>query len=218
VAGAIRGALDALIADLVKREYTREDGATLRIRQIFVDSGDFTDVVYQCCRESPHAGMIVPTKGMGIKCDRAPISEWKKHEGQTIGEQWMLGKVENRRAVRLLTFDTNFWKTRLFQGLTTAAGDRGCITLFGERRARGVDHSMLIAHLLAETRDKTFGRGRTVYVYKLRPEKPDNHLLDCFVGNLVNASALGCRVIGKPIAGRPKKPPRPRQPVAPLNF
>jgi hypothetical protein len=213
ITGAIRSALDALIDDLAKREFVREDGAAFRIQKILIDSGNWADVVYQCCRESPHAALLIPSKGMGIKSDRAPISEWKRHEGQIIGEDWMLGRVENKRAVRLLTYDTNTWKTRLYRGLATAAGDRGCITLPGEKQ-RPPDHSMLAAHLTSETRDKTFGRGRTVFVYKLRPEKPDNHLLDVFVGNLVAASLLGCRVVGNPI---PKPKPRTRPRVAPLN-
>lgn len=213
ITGAIRSALDALIDELVKREFVREDGAPFRIQKILIDSGNWADVVYQCCRESPHAALLVPSKGMGIKCDRAPISEWKRHEGQIIGEDWMLGRVENKRSVRLLTYDTNVWKTRLYRGLATAAGDRGCITLPGEKQ-HPPDHSMLSAHLTSETRDKTFGRGRTVFVYKLRPEKPDNHLLDVFVGNLVAASLLGCRVVGNPV---PKPKPRTRPRVAPLN-
>lgn len=205
VEGAIRGALDRLIATLATREFLREDGAPLRISRLLVDAGNWAELIYQACRESPHAGIVLPSKGMGIKADRAPISEWKRHPGQTIGEEWMLGRVENRRAVRLLTYDTNFWKSRLFAALNTAHGDPGSLTLFGKP---GQDHQLLAAHLAAETRDKTEGRGRTVYVYKLKPEKPDNHWLDCLVGCLVGASQLGCR----PAALLPKHPPAKRKP------
>jgi hypothetical protein len=215
VPGAIRGALDKLIAQLVAQEFKQEGGGTFRIQKILIDSGNWADVVYQCCRESPHAALLLPSKGMGIKCDRAPISEWKRHPGQLVGEEWMLGRVENKRAVRLLTFDTNFWKSRVYQGLATAASDRGCLSIYGEHKAPP-DHSMLAAHLTSETRDKTFGRGRTVYVYKLRPEKPDNHQLDVLVGNAVCASLLGCRLIGPSAIGRPK-PTRERPRVEPLK-
>jgi hypothetical protein len=102
--------------------------------KILIDSGNWADVVYQCCRESVHSALLLPSKGMGIKSDRAPISEWKRHEGQLVGEEWMLGRVENKRAVRLLTYDTNFWKTRLFTALNTAIGDRGCLSLLGFKR------------------------------------------------------------------------------------
>lgn len=208
VTGAIRGALDALIEQLMGTEYEREDGATYRIERLLVDSGDWSDVVYACCRESAHASALLPSKGMGITADKVRISEWKRHEGRIIGEEWQLGAVENKRAVRLLTYDTNFWKRRLDLGISTVAGDRGCISVFGEKR-KPPDHSMLARHCLGETREKTTGRGRTVYVYKLRPEKPDNHLFDVWVGNLVCASLLGCRLVGKPLI-REKKPPRDR--------
>lgn len=216
VEGAIRGALDALIAELTAREYAREDGAAHRIERIFVDSGDWSEVVYQCCRESQHAAVLLPTKGKGITADKARISEWRRKEGQIIGEEWMLGKVENRRAVRLLTFDTNYWKTKMHAGLATAAGDRGCFTLYGQRGSKAPGHDMIGAHLAAETRKKTEGGGRTVFVYTLRPEKPDNHLLDCVAGNFVAASERGCRLIGKPQTEKPKPPP-PRTRVSYLN-
>jgi hypothetical protein len=217
VPGAIRGALDRLIELLVKCEFEREDGAKLRIGKILIDSGNWADVVYQCCRESPHAALLVPSKGKGVTSDRAPISEWKRHEGQIVGEEWMLGRVENKRATRLLTFDTHFWKTRFHTGLTTAVGDRGAFTLFGSRdRLKMPDHSMIAQHVVAETRKKTEGGGRVVYVYALKPEKPDNHLLDCLVGCHVAASLLGCRLVGKPVI--PTKPkPRARPRVSPLK-
>jgi hypothetical protein len=210
VPGAIRAALDQLLKHLLTREFTREDGLVMKIGKVLIDSGNWADVVYQACRESPYGATVLPSKGMGIKADRAPISEWRRQEGQVLGEEWMLSRVENKRAVRLLTYDTNFWKTRLYTALNTAAGDRGCLSVF-----KG-GHDMLAAHLTSETRDKTFGRGRTVYVYKLRPEKPDNHLLDCLVGNQPAASLLGCRLIGNPVIPKPAKPvTRPR--VSPLT-
>ena len=226
IPGAIRGALDRLIEQLVKTEYEQEGGAMLRISKILIDSGNWADVIYQCCRESPHAALLVPSKGKGITSDRAPISEWKRHEGQIVGEEWMLGRVENKRATRLLTYDTHFWKTRLHTGLSTAVGDRGAFTLYGPRgqgpgarsqSSQFVDHSMIAAHITAETRKKTEGGGRVVYVYALKPEKPDNHLLDCVVGNHVAASLLGCRLIGTPLVGQSKPKPRARQRVSALS-
>lgn len=217
VPGAIRGALDQLVADLAKREFSREDGLKMRVSKILIDSGNWADVIYQCVRESPHAAILVASKGKGVTSDRAPISEWKRHEGQVVGEEWMLGRVENKRATRLLTFDTHFWKTRLHTGLATAVGDRGAFTLYGSReRLAAPDHSMIAAHLAAETRKKTEGGGRVVFVYALKPEKPDNHLLDCLVGNCVAASLLGCRLIGQPVIPKPK-PPRQRPRVSPLQ-
>lgn len=210
--GAIRGGLDALIDELAKREYKREDDAILKVSRIFVDSGDSTKVVYGCYRESSHKALLRPTKGMGITSDKVPISEWKKKDGQLIGEEWMWGKPNNS-TVQVLSFDTNYWKTQVHRGLSTVAGDRGCFTLFGKN---GTDHQMIANHLTAEGRTKTFGRGRPVFVWKERPDQPDNHFFDCIVGNHVAASQLGCRLIGQPRTNQQPKP-RPRPRVSPLK-
>jgi hypothetical protein len=41
---------------------------------------------------------------------------------------------------------------------------------------------------------RTAGRGREVNEWKLRPDRPDNHLLDCLVGCCVAASMLGVQL------------------------
>jgi len=67
-------------------------------------------------------------------------------------------------------------------------GDRGCLSLFGDKP----DLRRLFAeHVTAEYRVKTEGRGRTVDEWKMRPERSDNHWLDCLVGCAVAASMQG---------------------------
>jgi hypothetical protein len=51
-------------------------------------------------------------------------------------------------------------------------------------------------HLTAEYRVKTEGRGRKVDEWKLRPQRSDNHWLDCLVGCAVAASIQGCVLFG----------------------
>jgi len=43
-------------------------------------------------------------------------------------------------------------------------------------------HRIIAAHLTAEYRVRTEGRGRQVHEWKLPPAQPDNHWLDCVVG------------------------------------
>ena len=64
---------------------------------------------------------------------------------------------------------------------------------------------MLAEQLTAEYRVKTEGRGRTVDEWKIRPEGPDNHWLDCLVGAAVAASIEGATLFGtevKPVVKR----------------
>jgi hypothetical protein len=67
-------------------------------------------------------------------------------------------------------------------------GDRGCLSLFGDAAEQ---HRMFAEHLTSEYRIKTEGRGRTVDEWKIRPERADNHWLDCLVGSAVAASIQG---------------------------
>lgn len=87
-----------------------------------------------------------------------------------------------------MLFDTNYWKSFVQARLKVAIGDRGCLSLFGDRPET---HRLFSEHLTAEYRVKTEGRGRTVDEWKIRPERSDNHWLDCLVGCTVGASMLG---------------------------
>ena len=81
-------------------------------------------------------------------------------------------------------------------------GDRGCLSLFGTKPEH---HRLFAEHLTAEYRVKTEGRGRTVDEWKIRPEQPDNHWLDCLVGCAVAGSIQGVMLFGteaKPVAKR----------------
>jgi hypothetical protein len=57
-------------------------------------------------------------------------------------------------------------------------------------------HRLLADHLTAEYRVRTEGRGRSVDEWKMRPERADNHGLDCLVGSAVAASMLGAELLG----------------------
>jgi hypothetical protein len=72
--------------------------------------------------------------------------------------------------------------------LAVPMGERGCLLFWGDNPQQ---HRLLADHLTAEYRIRTEGRGRTVDERKLRPERPDNHWLDCLVGAAVAASVEG---------------------------
>jgi hypothetical protein len=96
--------------------------------------------------------------------------------------------VQGKRAVRHVVYDTNYWKSFIYARLAVALGDRGCLSLFGDRPEQ---HRLFAEHLTAEYRVKTEGRGRTVDEWKMRPERGDNHWFDGLVGCAVAASLQG---------------------------
>lgn len=191
--GQIYGALDELISEQLEREFRREDGAALRIERVLIDAnwGMSTDIVYQFCRKKGNGGVVIPAHGRYIGAASKPMTEYKRHPGERLGFNWMMPNVTGKRAIRHVIYDSNFWKSFIHSRLTVAMGDKGCLTLFGRSPVR---HQLLAEHLTAEYRVRTEGRGRTVDEWKLRPERGDNHWLDCISGCAVAASMLGSQL------------------------
>jgi len=188
--GAIYAGLETLTKDHLGREWRRDDGAMLRIERCLIDAnwGSSTDVVYQFCRQSSFAGVVLPSHGRFVGASSQPFSEYKRRPGDRIGLNWRMPNVQGKRAVRHTIYDTNYWKSFVHARLAVTMGDRGCLSLFGDKPEQ---HRLFAEHLTAEYRVKTEGRGRTVDEWKQRPERGDNHWFDCLVGCAVAASIQG---------------------------
>ncbi len=193
--GAIYAGLQALTELQIAREWHREDGASLRIERCLIDAnwGTSTDVVYQFCRQSPHAALLLPSHGRFVGASSLPFADYKRRPGDRVGLNWRIPGVMGKRAVRHVSFDTNFWKSFVFARLAVAMADKGSLALFGQKPEA---HRLFAEHLVAEYRVRTEGRGRTVDEWKPRPGQPDNHWLDGIVGCAVAASVLGVRLLG----------------------
>ena len=188
--GALYAALSALTDECLGREWEREDGAVLKIERALVDAnwGQSTDVVYQFCRQSSHAGVILPSHGRYVGASSKPMTEYRKQQGDRLGFNWMIPNVAGKRAIRHVIYDTNYWKSFIHARLAVPVDDKGALTLYG--RIPGA-HQLFAEHLTAEYRVKTQGRGRTVDEWKLKPQSHDNHFLDCVAGCAVCGSMLG---------------------------
>lgn len=193
--GSIYAGLEQLTQSLIAREWCRDDGAQLRIERCLIDAnwGNSTDVIYQFCRQSAHAGIVMPSHGRFVGASSQPFSEYKRRPGDRVGHNWRIPNVQGKRAVRHVVFDTNYWKTFIYSRLAVPMGDRGCLSLFGDKADR---HRLFAEHLTAEYRVRTEGRGRQVDEWKLRPERSDNHWFDCLVGATVAASIQGAVLAG----------------------
>lgn len=188
--GGLYAALNELTEDRLGREWEREDGAMLKIERVLVDAnwGQSTDIVYQFCRQSAFSGVILPSHGRYVGASSKPMTEYRKQTGDRIGFNWMMPSVTGKRAIRHVVYDTNYWKSFVHARLAVPLGDKGALSLYG--RIPGV-HQQLAEHLTAEYRIRTEGRGRSVDEWKLKPDRPDNHWLDCLAGCAVCASMLG---------------------------
>ncbi len=193
--GAIYAGLERLIEATVAREWRRDDGAMVRIDRCLIDAnwGSSTDVVYQFCRQSPHASVLTPSHGRYVGASSLPFSDYKRKRGERVGLNWRVPVVTGKRAVRHVLFDTNFWKSFVHARLAVPMGDPGGLSLFGHKPEH---HRLLAEHLTSEYRVRTEGRGRTVDEWKLRVEGLDNHWLDGLVGCAVAASMQGAVLFG----------------------
>jgi len=193
--GAVYAGLERLIESTVAREWRRDDGAMIRIDRCLIDAnwGASTDVVYQYCRQSPHAGIVMPSHGRYVGASSIPFSEYRRKRGDRVGLNWRVPTITGRRAVRHVVFDTNYWKSFAHARLAVPMGDPGSLSLFGRTPAL---HRLLADHLLSEYRVQTEGRGRVVDEWKLRLDGQDNHWFDCAVGAAVAASMEGAVLFG----------------------
>lgn len=183
--GTIRAGLDRLAGELLGRDWMREDGVPMKIERAMVDSGYKKDVVYEFCRRSPFAAILLPSKGLGIGAGRKPMDEYSRKRGERIGYHWML---QRGAAIRFTLIDTNFWKSRVQDRLRLAIGDPGGLSLFGVPS----DHRLVADHLTAESCVETEGYGRRVQEWTLRPGR-DNHWFDGVIGCMVAAAMGGMR-------------------------
>lgn len=189
--GQLYGGLEKLAGKILGRAWTRDDGAELRVERCLIDAnwGQSTDTVYEYCRQSAFAGVVMPSHGKFIGASGNPMVTWSRKPGDRVGLNWRLPTVQGRRAARYALYDTNFWKSFVYARLAQAMGDRGSLSLHGDKAH---EHRLFSDHLVAEYRVRTEGRGRQVEEWRLRPERPDNHWWDCLVGNAVAASIQGC--------------------------
>ena len=97
-------------------------------------------------------------------------------EGEKAGHNYQIRRVKTDSRIMYALVDTNYWRTQLHEGLRIGFGDKGCLSLFHVENDQ--QHEYLAQNYRAEFPTETFGRGRKVQEWRLKPHAPDNHLLD----------------------------------------
>jgi hypothetical protein len=192
VDGAIQEGLTHLVTSLLARDFKRGEGL-IRIDRLLVDMGYKPEIVAAVKFKSGGSTMML-SKGLGLKAGNKPIASYERRPGWQFGHNWYIPNVSKTREFPHVTFDTNYWKSLCHTGLKTTAGDAGSISIFG----KATNHDLVADHIVnSETWTLTHGQGRDVREWKVKPNRPDNHWLDCFVGCSVAASILGAKVKGQ---------------------
>lgn len=188
----VYAAIQDLLTEICGREYEREQGGTLPIDRVLVDSGWQTDTVYKSCRESAHATIVIPSKGYAVNASGRSVGEWDRKPGEIVGWNWRIGRQTNNGRGRLCVFDPNSWKTFCLDRLIASPGSKTSVSLPGIKD-ESWRHFMLADHCVAEYRERKPAKGRYVDEWRMKPGLVDNHLWDCVVGCCVAASTIGIR-------------------------
>ena len=81
-------------------------------------------------RQSPHAAILLPSRGVGVGAAGRPFNEYQRRPGERHGLGWLIGRNVDR-AGRYVRFDSNHWQTLVREPLAAALGDVGSLTLYG---------------------------------------------------------------------------------------
>jgi hypothetical protein len=180
---SLSAGLEAATVALMGREWMREDGTAMRVRQMMIDAnwGQSTTTVRTFARRSAFAANILPSHGRGIGASGQPLTDKGKARGDRMGLNWRVGQVSAGQ--RSALYDTNWWKSFVAARLRLPLGDPEALALCAGQ------HELLAEHLTAEYPVRVEARGRVVDEWKTLGR--DNHWLDCLVGSAVAASIAG---------------------------
>jgi hypothetical protein len=207
VDGAIHAGLEQLVSTYLAKEWNR-GGSLMKLDRVLVDMGYKPGIVASVKRKVGGSTVML-SKGVGIRASRKPLAAYLRKPGEVHGHYWYIPNVRKTNEFPHVFVDVNYWKRFVQEGLATAAGDRGSISLFG-REAR--QHELFAEHVARSERwvDVT-GPGGTVREWLSMPTRPDNHWLDCLVGCAAAASMLGVSLFR---GATPRKVRRNRKRVA----
>lgn len=190
----IHAALSHLLTVLGERRYKVGDSTKqMRIRAIGVDAGwgPTTKTVEEVCATHKYANMVIPTFGRGLRANDRDMKTWPKKPGEKRGDNWSCRRSEEGTG-RYLIFNANYWKTFFHARLSTEIGDKGALHLYKPRF--GGQHKMRAEHYRQEKPISDKAGGREVEIWKMPPNKPDQHYFDTSVGCHVMASTCGVKL------------------------
>lgn len=184
----LTAAVKDLFTMLFNREYKREDEQVLRLNVAAIDANFETEAVKGAIQASGLSGRLLPSHGRSFRPPKLSINDLPEKQGDRVGNGWRL-RTPKANQQRHLLYDTDYWKSHVRDRLLIPIESPGSCSVYGPH-----PQEMYADHMLSETStlQMDVGSQRVVEMWEIRPEKPDNHLLDCAVGNSVLGAMLGC--------------------------
>lgn len=203
IEAAVTEALKECVRKIKTRPYFSDDGESLKVENLIIDSGWQSRVVYAFCNSITQSPLVIPSKGQGGEFEVRPP---KLTPRRNYGSQWCYAMTKARDA-KLMIYNTDYWKSFVNERLRTGMGGLGCLSIWGKSPRV---HRTLAEHLCSERpTEKTKKTGDVFAKWNLLPGRP-NHWLDCVVGCHVAAARLGCELKETQSAEK-KKPKRKKQ-------
>lgn len=161
---------------------------------VLIDSGNWSEVVYQFVRE--YGRPYWAAKGQGEATTRKYTEQRKPGEAHPhVGDNYHVVRMDSSR-VHLVQINADRWKTFTHDRLSTPVGKPGAMTLYDAPHQK---HIRFGKHLTAEKKVEEFiaGKGTVIRWESLRR---DNHLFDaaymaCCAGHMAGARLEGPSVI-----------------------
>ncbi len=186
--GAIMAGLSELVAEMLSKTWPRTGGGLLRIDRLLVDMGYKPEIIGAVKHKVGGETMML-SRGVGIRAGNRPMSQYRRKAGERYGHHWYTPTVRGTQEFPHIAVDVNYWKSYVHQALATPLGETGCVSLYGSDKT---NHELFAEHIAgSEFWKETFGYGRTVHEWYQKPNRPDNHWLDCLVGCAAAASFEG---------------------------
>lgn len=182
-AGSLRAGLEALVSDLLGRQYFREDGSEIYLEKIIIDNnnGTFKKTVTNFLKEYRHREKLVGYVGDWYGSGHQPRK--RSEEG---GLEWKYNpEVPGRREI--IAF-RDFWKAYALARWLTPLGEKGCMTLYHGGPSH---HRRFFAEMTAKKyRPYRLRSGKEILRWDDKAEG-DDHYGDCDTMNFIAASICG---------------------------
>ena len=186
---AVFNALMELKNDYFEGGWPDEKGEIHHLDICLVDSGAFTDAVYEFCILA--GDKYRPTKGFGSGRNQVKYRRPKPGKYIQVGHYWYRTMTTHKRwRFWLYCLDADYWKRSAQEGFALAHDTPGGLALYGDEP---VEHAVFARQALAEkwTTEFIAGQGeRSRWV----PVQKDNHYLDILAALKAGIDILGIHI------------------------
>lgn len=186
------------LADRVlARPWPTDAGGEVPVTRCLIDANyaKSRDTIHRFCRESDHRAVLMPAHGRYVGAARGSLMTAARKKGERLGRDWRIPPLASGRVIRHVVFDTNSWKSFVYDRLDAADGSPGAMRLF-HHEGNPERHRVFGENVTAERRVRVEARGNVVDEWQPPAPGRDNHFFDGLVGCAVAASMQGVSLFG----------------------